>query len=123
LARAKPGGDASGATAGAEKDAADTPDETQAFAASAADNETDPADIPDPADYEKSSSDGAVDTTPDTAAAQQLKASPAAAAAAAEPPVDGTTPAPNPLLIVGVPLLAAGILMAVYWGILRIGAV
>jgi hypothetical protein len=122
LARAKPGGDASGANAGAQKDTSETPDDTQAFAATAADNETDAAEIPDPADYENSSTTGGV-AKPDDAAAKQAKTAPAATTSTAAPAVDGTAAAANPLLIVGVPLLAAGALMAVYWAILRIGAV
>jgi hypothetical protein len=142
LSRAKP--NPSAAVSSGTDASTDTAADTQAFAATAADNETDPATIADPAAYEQppqtgaASADGKVNETKgETAAdsepvervttpsmsvqtAKQVDSSDIQqpAAAVAEP-----TQTPNVLLIVGVPLLAAGVLMGVYWLILRAGAV
>jgi hypothetical protein len=144
LARAKGNKEASGGPGADAKTASGTPSETQAFAATAADNETDPAEIADPANYEEvpqadpASADGgpaaadskaAADSTPSNPVARtNAKIDidtpdkpgdvPATSAGLAEP-----APRANALLIVGLPLLAAGALMCVYWLILRAGAV
>lgn len=133
LARAKPAEDT---TAAASSDTTKTepPGDTQAFTASEADNETDPADIPDPAAYEdaadskvavkedKQTEEPAGDTT--TVKADREAAKPVAK----DVPVvvaetASSVAAPRPLLIVGLPLLAAAVLMGVYWLVLRMGAV
>jgi hypothetical protein len=154
LARAKRKPDtASGAGADA-KTASSTPEETQAFAATAADNESDPADIADPANYEKvpdggqaatedeeattdtnpkakpapsnpvaGTSEGVLTFAPQTNAKIESSIQENAGEALATPATADPQPLANALLIVGLPLLAAGLLMGVYWFILRIGAV
>jgi hypothetical protein len=101
----------SGDGAARPQDSSQTND-TQAFAASAADEATDTSDIPDPAAYE------------------QRADAPAATAqvSANKPPTTPileTSPPPelNRTLVVGIPLAAAVALMGVYWLILRVGAV
>jgi hypothetical protein len=104
---------ASGAGAGTARPADGSPGEaTQGFAASAADDQTDTSNIPDPAGYEQR------DEAP--AAAAQVNAN----QPATMPLPQATTPPElNRLLVVGVPLAAAALLMGVYWLILRVGAV
>jgi hypothetical protein len=126
LARAKGGSDAT--TGEATEDKTDASPDTQAFAASKSDNETDASDLPDPVEYEEGQGDQSpANTSPAERVAQ---ASTTATGAAKTMPVAANMPtgaeiesAPNPLLIIGVPLLAAGLLMGVYWLILRLGAV
>jgi hypothetical protein len=99
----------SGGTSRPEEDAAEI---AQDPVASAADEESDTADIPDPAAYEQRS--------PSSSTAAQVTAKTALAKTAPE----ATPPAElNPLLVVGVPLAAAALLMGIYWLILRAGAV
>jgi hypothetical protein len=145
LSRAKPAGNSPGSDSAGDKEKATSADDTQAFAASADDNDdTDPATIADPAAYEK-----APQGDQPTAKKKEDAASPNAVAGADSSEAVSTTaskvetapqadansvartpeavaeanPAPSPLLIVGVPLVAAGLLMGVYWMILRAGAV
>lgn len=109
-------------------------DAKQGFAASAADDKTDPKTIPDPAAYQQQNP-----STP-TPAATPAKAStsiPAEAADASQKsanvsptaadtpvsPASAAQPHYSPLVVAGVPLLAAGLLMGVYWLILRVGAI
>lgn len=124
LARAKPAVPA--VESGAET-TTESPVDTQAFTASDADNQTDPADIPDPAAYEiATDSDVTVNKGDATksAKADRKAAKPVARDVFAPVAESATfTSAPQPLLIVGVPLLAAAVLMGVYWLILRVGAV
>jgi hypothetical protein len=126
LGRARAGGDT---TVAARADGgAAAADATQGFAASTADDQTDPADLPDPAAYEQRDKPaqpaGKASTAEGLAAsgtAQKVNAEKIPAtlpAAEAVSPVDLNTP-----LVVGVPLLAAVLLMGVYWLILRAGAV
>jgi cobalamin biosynthesis Mg chelatase CobN len=144
LSRAKASGSASGNDNGSSKTASETTDDTQAFAATAEDNETDPAEIADPAEFEEApkTDTAPVDTKQDAAksavAAEADSPKPEATsnttvnnagkanadnlANASEAPAE-SRPLPNTWLIVGVPLLAAGVLMGVYWVILRAGAV
>ncbi|MCI0332043.1 MAG: hypothetical protein L0228_02305 [Planctomycetes bacterium] len=131
LARAK-ANDKPAAASDAEK-STESPGDTEAFAASAADNETDASDIPDPAAYEEGQQKGHtsdnVRETADVSAAETAKD--AKTEVKATKPVAQSVPIaaaeaasqPQPMLIVGVPLLAAGLLMGVYWLILRVGAV
>lgn len=143
LARAKAGGDASGATEGAEKPKAEPATDTTAFAASDADRTTDAAEIPDPAAYEEGQSDTATvaDASQAATAAADSRVSPpemktapngdqASAATPSKSDASATTNAveaahssPKPLLIIGVPILAAALLLGIYWTILRVGAV
>lgn len=100
-----------------------TSDATQGFAASAADDETDPADIPDPAGYEErdvSTASGLAATKSAVQADAQGEKVQAASRITIPPP---TASPPKSWLMVGLPLLAAGLLMGVYWLILRVGAV
>jgi hypothetical protein len=103
-----------------------TADETQGFTATAADDETDPADIPDPAAYEQrdspptrpsevSASASSHDTIAESPAQDAVQSAPTPSVAAPSPP--------QTLLVVGLPLAAAALLMGVYWLILRVGAV
>jgi hypothetical protein len=111
LARAKPADPAAAAGAGEKPKASDAAADTQAFAATAEDNETDTSDIPDPAEYED---EKVVRGSPDPAPVQVARGAPDPAP---------TTSSPKPLLIIGIPLLAAAVLMGIYWTILRVGAV
>jgi len=132
LARAKP---ADPAANGSVEVKTETPADTQAFAASATDNETDPADIPDPAAYEGAADsdvtvkEGDASEATATETTKAIKADREAAkpvahdVTAAAINTESSASAPRPLLIVGVPLLAAAVLMGAYWLILRIGAV
>lgn len=140
LARAKPV-DPEAALAGDARPKAEASDD-QAFSATAADNETDPSDIPDPAEYEEgeqntanansqagaeSGNSSPTASTPkspkDTKLATQTTAVAQSASATQAASPEATTSTPRPLLIIGIPLLAAAVLMGVYWAILRIGAV
>jgi hypothetical protein len=146
LARAKPGGDPAGDNAGAVKERTESPADTAGFAASAADDETDPAEIPDPSDYEESdpqatsttdqsqagttgtqdASDAhkpAVEDAKGVAVVENVTSPKAETSAASTKAAEQKVPEARPILIVGVPLLAAAVLMGVYWAILRIGAV
>lgn len=110
-------------------------DKTQGFAASPADDKTDSKTIPDPAGFEQKDSqagpaNGSV--TAQAATLNQLKVAPAASAATLQSSaLAGLPPATmpkllaqvNPLMVVGVPLVAAAFLMGIYWLILRAGAV
>jgi hypothetical protein len=87
-------------------------DDTQAFAASAADEATDTTDIPNPAGYEDR------EPSPKTSAQVDAKKMPTPPVAEVTPPFEL-----NRMLVVGVPLAAAALLMGVYWLILRAGAV
>jgi hypothetical protein len=131
LARAKPADPTTGG-AGEKTAASDAPDDTQAFAATAADNETDTSDIPDPAEYEgqepaTTSTDASANASTATASGAKAAQSARAASTSSLPAVsqsnEAYTSSPSPLVIVGVPLLAAAVLMGLYWLILRIGAV
>ena len=127
-------------------------DDAAGFGASGAETEIaeedEPADIPDPTEYDDEgtqrsaaslatiSSETSEDGTPPGGDAQSGET---AADVASEPAVDSVAAtqsvpvaepdqnaalvSPSPLLIVGVPLLAAGLLMGLYWAILRSGAV
>jgi hypothetical protein len=109
LGRARAGGGATGARGPADGAATDA---TQGFAASAADEETDVTNIPDPAAYE------------DEAAASKPAAQLSAKKTPTPPVAEATSPRElNRLLVVGVPLAAAVLLMGIYWLILRAGAV
>ncbi len=122
LGRARAGGNSAGAaTAGGGKVAAA---DTQAFAASAADEKADTADMPDPADFEERA-DGldASASVKERGANQQLTASRSAAPAAEAASPASPQVEVRPALVVGVPLLAAALLMGLYWFILRAGAV
>lgn len=139
LARAKsPSADPASAGKVEEKPA--MPEETQAFAASADDDETDASQIPDPAAYEEGQQPAEASNEP---AADGPSAAPPAGTATETTvakveggktgPIAPATielvqpavqfPSTQPLLIVGVPLLAAALLMGLYWMILRVGAV
>jgi len=97
--------------------------EAQAFAASDADNETDPADIPDPAAFEDTAeSSQAAPTKALSTAKPDGKTATLKTFADAASDADVAARAPRPILIVGVPLLAAAALMGVYWLVLRVGA-
>jgi hypothetical protein len=136
LARARaggPGADATGATAadGAASSLAQAgaTDATQGFGASAADaaaEESGTGEIPDPTEFEGNaattdeSERAAEPATPQPAANATDLAKPKIAVEPATPPV--LTEARRPLVI-GVPLVAAALLMGVYWVILRFGAV
>jgi hypothetical protein len=109
LGRARASGDGSGASRPAEDTTADA---TEEFAASATGDQTDTADIPDPAAYEER------DPASGNAAQLPAKKAPAIPVAEATAP-----PELNRLLVVGVPLAAAVLLMGIYWLILRAGAV
>jgi hypothetical protein len=102
-------------------------DATGGFAASAADDKSDPKQIPDPTTYEQKEP-----------AAKAPKAEVAAKGPAAETAspvnrsatVNSSRRLPqvlvaklNPIVVAGVPLVAAGLLMVVYWYILRAGTV
>jgi hypothetical protein len=109
LGRARAGGDGAGATRPADRPATDA---TQGFAASAADEATDTAGIPDPAAYE--------DRGEASASAAQVSAK----KAPTSPVAEATSPDElNRVLVIGVPLAAAVLLMGIYWLILRAGAV
>ncbi|MEX2310267.1 MAG: hypothetical protein WD738_22050 [Pirellulales bacterium] len=126
LGRARAAGDAAGATRPAEGAVSNA---TEGFAASAADEETDTADMPDPAAYE------AGDQASATAARETAQKAPVrptavnpAATRLSSPKSEAASPEAVPaelnrLLVVGVPLAAAVLLMGVYWLILRAGAV
>jgi hypothetical protein len=111
-------------------------DAKQGFAASAADDKTDSKSIPDPASFEEK--DSQVKPAKSSATAETLATTAtdgAPTAKAASPVVTTITVAPravaapaligkvSPVVVVGVPLLAAAFLMGVYWMILRAGAV
>lgn len=131
LARAKPETDTTSADS-RPTDAA-VARETQAFAASAEDNETDPAEIPDPAEYEEGEEPAVtVESPPATAHVAASASAPAAKSEVTVSKIPATQAAastaevasqPRPLLIIGVPLAAAVLLIGVYWLILRAGAV
>jgi hypothetical protein len=99
-------------------------DPGQGFAASAADNRLDPAEIPDPATYAQSETTAAkpndvaaAGTTKDMTDDKNSAATPAAQVAAVDPPAEL-----DPVLVISIPLGAAALLMGVYWLILRAGA-
>jgi hypothetical protein len=113
-------------------------DAKQGFAASPEDEKSDPAQIPDPAGFdvsEKSSGESTPAATekPESAEVKSEKDMTAAKVPAETPAVKAGAPAArpaaiavdrmNPLVVAGVPVLAAGLLMGVYWLILRAGAV
>jgi len=111
LGRARAGG----AAADAEKsNETATADPSQGFAASAEDDATDTADMPDPATFGKRQQVAKPAAVEPTSTASR----PIVPTATAEPPVEM-----NRLLMVGVPLAAAALLMGIYWLILRAGAV
>jgi hypothetical protein len=95
--------------------------ESQAFAASEADNQTNSADIPEPATYDKAetSSVPAADATSTKSHGVSAAKAPLAPAPAEPTELKQL----NPLVVAGVPLAAAALLMGVYWLILRAGAV
>jgi hypothetical protein len=111
---------------GAKQPAADA---TQGFAASPEDEKTDASQIPDPAAFGQSgqgsdnvgkrsaAKPGAVDT----AKANDKASAVSQPSAATSLPTKSTHA--NPLLVAGLPLLAAALLMGIYWSILRSGAV
>jgi hypothetical protein len=118
LGRARASGDDDG-----ENEARPVEDTTAeaagSFAASAADEATDTAGIPDPAAYEERHLGPA-----GGAAAKVSVNKPSAAERAAVPVAAAAAPAElNPVLVVGVPLAAALVFMGIYWLILRVGAV
>jgi hypothetical protein len=127
LSRARAGGDPAAAAGGQTADA--TSPAAEGYAASG-ESDTDPANIADPAAYEKP--EGATAGPPkEQEGAQAVKtAKPVDEAAKGKsaavfhtrPPAAATTTRPEPILLVGVPLVAAGLLMGVYWAILRLGA-
>lgn len=102
---------------GASRDSAEPPAEPQDIAAVTANNETEGGDdIPDPSGYEKESS------SPEQKLGAEEKANKSTTSTvASEEPSSSTEPLP--LVVVGVPLLAAALLLGVYWFILRSGAV
>jgi hypothetical protein len=102
-----------------EGDASTT--DTTAFTASAEDEATDPADIPDPSDYEKPA-DGSAKPIATTAAKVVNENEKTAPANQSSAPDAAATSTPQPILLIGVPLFAAVVLMGIYWLILRIGA-
>jgi hypothetical protein len=130
LGRARGSSSATGGTTTADGTASS--DATQGFAATAADDATDPADIPDAAAYEEPDATAAPNESAQgketTQPAESVKAAEAGsdktppASSVPRPAVDAVAP-PEPFLVVGLPLLAAGLLMGVYWVILRVGAV
>jgi hypothetical protein len=132
LGRARGGAESGGD--GAE-DGSAAADPAQGFGATAADDQTDPADIPDPTAYEESDPDKGLEVSADakdpapvagsvkTARAGSDKVQVAAASPAATPPMPEVASPPEPLFVVGLPLVAAALLMGVYWLILRAGAV
>lgn len=127
LGRARAMGNA--AAANGTTTSAATVDAAQGFAASAADNETDVAEIPDPAAYDES--DATVGPSGESAKVEGAKRLPATQtvqkvnAEKAPSSIPDTAPPIelNTALVVGVPLLAAVLLMGVYWLILRAGTV
>ena len=105
-------------------------DATQGFAASPEDEKTDTTKIPDPATFgqKKEQGDAAagnVEKASDVKAPASAKAdaapAPSAASGGAKP--QAVTAQANPILVAGLPLVAAVLLMGVYWLILRAGAV
>jgi hypothetical protein len=103
--------------------------DTGAFAASAEDEATDPADIPDPTAYEKTEGTAATIDTDDTAtepiettAAKVVDEKVASANSSQSGADANSAKSPQPALLIGVPLIGATMLMGVYWLILRIGA-
>jgi hypothetical protein len=133
----------SGSSTAAAKDGSGTSagtDAKQGFAASPEDDKVDASQIPDPATFGQTGQGGkngngsaatsaepptkpATETTAkeNTAVASQASATttPAAQPAVATPTVSHV----NPLIVAGAPLIAAVLLMGVYWLILRAGAV
>jgi hypothetical protein len=117
-------------------------DATQGFGASAADvaseSETNAGDIPDPSEFdgEETNVDAAAEPVEDAGppdanevTTSEVKAS-AAKDAAAQTPTQPVEHQPSEnlstdqrALVIGVPLVAAALLMGVYWVILRFGAV
>lgn len=95
-------------------------DASQGFAASAADvSESTPGEIPDPTEYDGSESNTpAVDEAKSPTAEQPASVAVAPVALQTNPGVAAHRP-----LVIGVPLVAAVVLMGVYWVILRFGAV
>lgn len=115
-------------------------DAKQGFAASAKDDKADPKDIPDPAAYGEGDANGKevepIQTEPTAAEKKTAKettvakvpvqsagpeASPQPPVVAAPKPAAGERV--NPLVVAGIPVVAAALLMGVYWLILRAGAV
>ncbi|MEX0641915.1 MAG: hypothetical protein WD468_04400 [Pirellulales bacterium] len=98
-------------------------DATQGFAASAADlaaeAESQPGEIPDPAEFDGQAAKEEGSEKP-PAADQTVDQGKSPAADSAEPQV---LPVLDRPLVIGVPLAAAAVLMGVYWVILRFGAV
>jgi hypothetical protein len=127
LSRARAGGDSAVAADGKTADA--TSPAAEGYAASG-ESETDPADIADPAAYEKPEGASAVAPKEQEGAQAVKTAKPVDEAAKGKSaavfhttsPVAAATKGPEPILLVGVPLVAAGLLMGVYWAILRLGA-
>jgi hypothetical protein len=122
LGRARGAASAASATAKSEdakaaaEAAVSADDSSQGFKASPEDEKTDVSQIPDPATFVKEGQGG---KNVDAAAKDNAKAAPEAPAVV---PAESSSQA-SPLLVAGVPLVAAGLLMGIYWMILRAGAV
>jgi hypothetical protein len=103
-------------------------DPKQGFAASAGDNKVDANSIPDPAGYGDGSAKAVAVANPKGGIAEKGTVNGQAAATmspgiAASENATAVSAHVNPVLVAGVPLAAAVLLMAVYWLILRVGAV
>jgi len=103
-------------------------DPTQGFAASPGDDKADPNQIPDPTTFEEQNKQN-VPAKANNKAQLTKVVNPDDKAAATPAPTATAEPSPriepahmNPLFVAGVPLLAALLLMGVYWLILRAGA-
>jgi hypothetical protein len=109
----------------AEESPPATAESAQAFAASPDDEKTDAGQIPDPATFDrKGPEDKAAEPASETQAVAVAAAAPSPAVstrAAAAPAAD--SPKFSPLLVAGLPLVAAVVLMGIYWLVLRAGAV
>jgi len=126
LARAR---DAKPAATGAQRisEVKLSTDANEGFAASAAeeaDEDADPSDIPDPAEFSQSAEETATPANELAADAVELPA----AQALSEPPIAHEVEAPpTPMaysrpIVIGVPLASVLVLATVYWLILRWGA-
>jgi hypothetical protein len=110
-------------------------DPAQGLGATAEDNATNTADIPDPASFDASKQPESTNKSTGAANASQKQTAdalpkqttaskiPIAAPATNAGAPTQTTNVANPLLVAGIPLAAAALLMGVYWLILRAGAV
>jgi hypothetical protein len=99
-------------------------DATHGFGATAedvaAEAESQPGDIPDPTEFEAQTTDSAEPPVTNQTAERQKEQADPQIKTAVEPAAVAESNRP---LLIGVPLVAAVVLMGVYWAILRFGAV